>query len=117
VVLGLDARGAKLASDGWTRETPEELIEFAKRAAKLPIAAIIYTDISKDGMLAGPNLERTRAVVDAVDVPVVAAGGVSAVEDIKKLAGTGVDGAIVGRALYEGRLTLTEALQTAEESS
>jgi phosphoribosylformimino-5-aminoimidazole carboxamide ribotide isomerase len=90
-------------------------VEFAKQAAKLPIAAIIYTDISKDGMLAGPNLERTKAVVDAVDVPVIAAGGVSSVEDIKELAKAGVAGAIVGRALYEGRLTLTEAIRTAGE--
>ncbi len=115
IALGLDARGTKLATNGWTQETPEELIAFAKQAAKLPIAAIIYTDISKDGMMAGPNLERTKAVVDAVNVPVIAAGGVSSVEDIKELMKAGVAGAIIGRALYEGRLTLTEAIQTAEE--
>ncbi len=115
IVLGLDARGAKLASDGWTEDTKGELIEFAKQAIKLPIAAIIYTDISKDGMLAGPNLERTKAVVNAVDVPVIAAGGVSSTEDIKALAQAGVSGAIIGRALYEGRLTLTEAIKTAKE--
>jgi len=115
IALGLDARGAKLATHGWTQDAPEELIAFAKQAARLPIAAIIYTDISKDGMLAGPNLERTKAVVDAADAPVIAAGGVSSVEDIKELAKAGVAGAIIGRALYEGRLTLTEALQTAEQ--
>ena len=115
IVLGLDARGAKLASDGWTQDDKGELIEFAKRAVKLPIAAIIYTDISKDGMLAGPNLERTKAVVDAVDVPVIAAGGVSSTKDIKELAKAGVAGAIIGRALYENKITLKEAIQTAKE--
>jgi phosphoribosylformimino-5-aminoimidazole carboxamide ribotide isomerase len=115
IVLGLDARGAKLASDGWTQDTAEEVIEFAKQAAKLPIAAIIYTDISKDGMLAGPNLERTKAVADAVNIPVIAAGGVSSTEDIQKLAKAGVAGAIIGRALYEGRLTLTKAIKTSRE--
>lgn len=115
IALGLDARGAKLATNGWTQDSPEELIAFAKQAAALPIAAIIYTDITKDGMLIGPNLERTKAVADAVDVPVIAAGGVSSVEDIKNLAKAGVAGAIIGRALYEGRLTLTEAIQTAKQ--
>jgi phosphoribosylformimino-5-aminoimidazole carboxamide ribotide isomerase len=115
IVLGLDARGAKLASNGWTKDTTEEVIEFAKRAAKLLIAAIIYTDISKDGMLAGPNLERTKAVADAVNVPVIAAGGVSSTEDIKELAKAGVAGAIIGRALYENKITLKEAIQTAKE--
>jgi phosphoribosylformimino-5-aminoimidazole carboxamide ribotide isomerase len=115
IALGLDARGPKLATNGWTQDSPEELIAFAKQAASLPIAAIIYTDITRDGMLTGPNLERTKAVADAVDVPVIAAGGVTSTEDIKNLAKAGVAGAIIGRALYEGRLTLTDALQTAKQ--
>jgi phosphoribosylformimino-5-aminoimidazole carboxamide ribotide isomerase len=114
IALGLDARGSKLAAEGWTRDYPQPMIDFAKKAAKLPLAAIIYTDIERDGMLSGPNLERTRAVVEAVELPVIAAGGVNSLEDIKKLAATGVAGAIIGRALYEGTLDLVAALEAAK---
>lgn len=110
LVLGLDARGANLATEGWLEQGGLELCEFAKKASDLSISAIIYTDISKDGMLAGPNLERTAALVKAVNVPIVAAGGVTTVKDIKNLKSIGVAGAIIGRALYEGSITLREAL-------
>jgi len=80
------AKGSKVATHGWTQDSSLTLLEFAAEAAKLPIAAIIYTDIAKDGMMTGPNFERTRALVEVVDVPVVASGGVNTVEDIKKLA-------------------------------
>jgi phosphoribosylformimino-5-aminoimidazole carboxamide ribotide isomerase len=113
IALGLDARDDKVATDGWTKNTSEPLLEFAAKAAELPIAAIIYTDITKDGMMAGPNLERTRALVEMVRIPVIASGGVSAISDIKKLAGTGVEAVIIGRALYEGTLNLTEAIEAA----
>lgn len=113
LVLGLDARGSKVASHGWTQNSPEMLIDFAKKASRLPLAAIVYTDISKDGMLSGPNFERTKALVEAVDTPIIASGGVSTVEDIKRLVKIGVDGAIVGRALYEGDLKLTDAIEAA----
>ncbi len=86
VVLGLDARGSKIATEGWLEDSSQSLIEFAKKAAKLPIAAIIYTDITKDGMMAGPNLERTKAIIEAVNVPVVASGGVTTIEDVRKTA-------------------------------
>jgi phosphoribosylformimino-5-aminoimidazole carboxamide ribotide isomerase len=114
IALGLDARGSKLAAEGWTRDYPQPMIDFAKKAANLPLAVIIYTDIERDGMLSGPNLERTRAVVEAVELPVIAAGGVNSIEDIKKLAATGVAGAIIGRALYEGTLDLAAALEAAK---
>ena len=104
IVLGLDARGSKVSTQGWTKEHPETLIEFAQKAASLPIAAIIYTDIDRDGMLSGPNVERTASLVESVDVPIVAAGGVNTIEDILRLAQTGVDGAVIGRALYEGNV-------------
>ena len=111
LVLGLDARGANLATEGWLDQGSQSILDFAKQAADLPLATIIYTDISKDGMLDGPNVERTRQLVEAVDVPIVAAGGVTTVEDIKTLKAAGVAGAIIGRALYEGSITLTEALE------
>lgn len=113
IVLGLDARDDKVATDGWTKNTSESLLEFAIKAAKLPIAAIIYTDITKDGMMAGPNLERTKALAEAVGVAVIASGGVSEIADIKKLAESGVEAVIIGRALYEGTLELADAIRAA----
>jgi len=113
MVLGLDARGSTVATHGWTRDGSKGLLDFAADAAKLPIAAIIYTDISKDGMMAGPNFERTRALIDAVDVPIVASGGISQISDITKLAELGADAVIVGRSLYEGALSLAEAIEAA----
>ena len=114
IVLGLDARGSTVATHGWTRDGSKGLLDFAADAAKLPIAAIIYTDISKDGMMAGPNFERTKALIDAVDVPIVASGGVSQISDIRKLVELGADAAIVGRSLYEGTLSLAEAIEAAK---
>ena len=111
LVLGLDARGSKVATHGWTEEAPETLIEFAQKADELPLGAIIYTDISKDGMLDGPNIDRTPSLVEAVQVPIVAAGGVSSVDDIVNLRKIGVAGAVIGRALYEGTLDLVSALK------
>jgi phosphoribosylformimino-5-aminoimidazole carboxamide ribotide isomerase len=115
LALGLDARGSKVATHGWTQETSHDLLVFAKHAAHLPIAAIIYTDISKDGMMAGPNIERTAALADAVNVPVIASGGVTTIDDIIALAKTKVAGAILGRALYEGKLDLAEAITALRE--
>jgi phosphoribosylformimino-5-aminoimidazole carboxamide ribotide isomerase len=113
IVLGLDAHGSKVAVHGWTEDSQHDLLEFAIKAAKLPIAAIIYTDIAKDGMLEGPNVERTKELVEAVDVPVIASGGVKELDDIKKLNPIGVEGVIVGRSLYEGTLDLAEAIEAA----
>jgi len=114
IVLGLDARGSKVATHGWTQDSPHNLLEFAAEAAKLPLAAIIYTDITKDGMMTGPNLERTKALVEAVAVPVVASGGVNTIEDIKKLAEFSPEAVIIGRSLYEGTLKLSDAIKAAE---
>jgi phosphoribosylformimino-5-aminoimidazole carboxamide ribotide isomerase len=111
LALSLDARGSKVATHGWTQDTHHDLIDFATKAAQLPIAAIIYTDISRDGMLAGPNLERTAALVQAVSTPIIAAGGVTTIEDILSLARINVAGAILGRTLYEGRLDLAQAVK------
>ena len=114
IVLGLDARGSKVATHGWTQDSPHNLLEFAAEAAKLPLAAIIYTDIAKDGMMTGPNLDRTKELVEAVNVPVVASGGVNTIEDIKKLAEFSPEAVIIGRSLYEGTLKLSEAINAAE---
>lgn len=110
LALGLDARGSKVAIRGWVQDSPQHLSEFAAQAAKLPLSAIIYTDIAKDGMLAGPNFERTKALVEAVDIPVVAAGGITTVEDVEKFSRLGVAGVVIGRALYEGSLKLSDAI-------
>jgi len=117
IVLGLDARGSKVATHGWTKDTQPlggaGLLEFATKAAKLPLAAIIYTDITKDGMMAGPNLERTKTLAEAVQIPVIASGGVREIADIRKLAELGVEAVIIGRALYEGTLNLSDAIDAA----
>ncbi len=117
VALGLDAKGSRVATHGWIQDSPQYLLEFAIKAAKLPLAAIIYTDITKDGMMTGPNFERTKALVQAVKVPVIASGGVTKISDIKKLAELGVEAAIIGRALYEGMLELSDAIKAARDSA
>lgn len=111
LVLGLDARGSMVATHGWMEDSAQTMLEFAAQADALPLAAIIYTDISKDGMLSGPNVERTALLVEAVDTPVIASGGVKEVDDIRKLRPIGVAGVVVGRSLYEGTLKLREAIE------
>jgi phosphoribosylformimino-5-aminoimidazole carboxamide ribotide isomerase len=113
VALGLDARGDKVATHGWHEDSGQDAIAFAKKAAALPIAAIIYTDISKDGMLSGPNFERTKTVIDAVDKPVIASGGVTTLDDVRKCAAIGAAGAIIGRAYYEKSITIADAIAAA----
>jgi phosphoribosylformimino-5-aminoimidazole carboxamide ribotide isomerase len=114
IALGLDAKGSHVVTGGWFDEHPKSLLELATEASSLPISAIIYTDVTKDGMLAGPNLERTKILIDSVTVPVIASGGVTTIEDIKNLAAIGAAGAIVGRALYENKITLTDAIKAAK---
>jgi phosphoribosylformimino-5-aminoimidazole carboxamide ribotide isomerase len=116
IVLSLDARGSRIATDGWKKDSSQELIELAKKAAALPLAAIIYTDINRDGMLAGPNIERTKQLAEAVKIPVIAAGGATTIDDIRKLAETKViSAAVIGRALYEGTLNLAEAVNLCKQ--
>jgi phosphoribosylformimino-5-aminoimidazole carboxamide ribotide isomerase len=114
LVLGLDARGSMVATHGWISDTAQTMLDFAAEADRLPLAAIIYTDISKDGMLSGPNIERTQSLAEAVKTPVIASGGVKEAADIRKLTRIGVAGVIVGRSLYEGTLTLPDALAVAQ---
>jgi phosphoribosylformimino-5-aminoimidazole carboxamide ribotide isomerase len=110
VVLGIDARGGRVATDGWLQTSQRPALEMAREYAAFGPGAIIYTDISKDGMLAGPNVEATAELAAAVSVPVIASGGVTSLDDIRRLAKAKVAGCIIGRALYEGRLDLKEAL-------
>jgi phosphoribosylformimino-5-aminoimidazole carboxamide ribotide isomerase len=115
LVLGLDARGSKLATHGWTKTHSQTLLEFALEASRLPLAAIIYTDISKDGMLCGPNIERTKSLADTVEIPVIASGGIYEVADIEKLKAQGnIEAVIVGRAIYEKTIDLAEAIEAAK---
>ncbi|MBU1260682.1 MAG: 1-(5-phosphoribosyl)-5-[(5-phosphoribosylamino)methylideneamino]imidazole-4-carboxamide isomerase [Planctomycetes bacterium] len=117
IVLSLDARGTRIATDGWEKDSSHELLDFAKKAAQLPLDAIIYTDINKDGMLSGPNIDRTKVLAEAISLPVIAAGGVTTIEDIRKLAETKViSAAIVGRALYEGTLNLADAIKVCSKN-
>ncbi len=113
LVLGLDGRDSSISIEGWLEHTEENILEFARKAARLPIAGIIYTDISKDGMLEGPNLDRTALLVNSVDVPVIAAGGVTKTEDITRLGEIGASGAVIGRAIYEGTITVKDAVNAA----
>jgi phosphoribosylformimino-5-aminoimidazole carboxamide ribotide isomerase len=112
IVLSLDARGSKVATDGWKTDSGMEMIDIAQKAAELPLSAIIFTDINKDGMLSGPNIEKTRNLAETVKLPVIAAGGVTTIDDIRKLAETKViAAAIVGRALYENTVDLSAAIE------
>ncbi|MCA9171088.1 MAG: 1-(5-phosphoribosyl)-5-[(5-phosphoribosylamino)methylideneamino]imidazole-4-carboxamide isomerase [Planctomycetales bacterium] len=117
VVLGIDARDGKVATDGWLKTSGTEATELAQRFNDAPLAAIVYTDIAKDGMLCGPNYGAMAEMKQAAACPVIASGGVSQADDIGKLAELGLDGCIVGRALYEQRLTLSDALRMAKRES
>jgi phosphoribosylformimino-5-aminoimidazole carboxamide ribotide isomerase len=117
MVLGIDARKGRVATDGWQKASEVSATRLAHDFSGEPIAAIVYTDITTDGMLAGPNLEAMDEMRRAVQVPVVASGGVTTVTDIAQLAQLGMAGCIVGRSLYEGRLNLAEAISLAREYS
>ncbi|MGR3512812.1 MAG: 1-(5-phosphoribosyl)-5-[(5-phosphoribosylamino)methylideneamino]imidazole-4-carboxamide isomerase [Paracoccaceae bacterium] len=111
VAVGLDARGGKVATRGWAEETEMTVTDLAKAFEDAGIAAIIYTDIDRDGAMGGPNIPATEALARAVEVPVIASGGVSSMDDLLRLRDTGViAGAISGRALYDGAIDLSEAL-------
>jgi len=117
IAFGLDARDGLLAVEGWTETSRRTALEVARSLAPLRPAALIYTDISRDGVKRGVNLTATRALAEAIDLPVIASGGVSSLDDIKALLPLeplGVVGVIVGRALYDGNLDLAEALRVAQ---
>lgn len=112
VAVGLDARNGFVATRGWAEETDVLVTDLAKSFEDAGIAAIIYTDILRDGAMKGPNVTATKALARAVNIPVIASGGVSSIDDLKALKDTGViAGAISGRALYDGAIDLTSALE------
>ncbi|MGH7173389.1 MAG: 1-(5-phosphoribosyl)-5-[(5-phosphoribosylamino)methylideneamino]imidazole-4-carboxamide isomerase [Gemmataceae bacterium] len=113
VCLGIDARQGRVAIQGWERDSEQSALDLARRCAAWPLAAIIYTDISRDGMLEGPNVEATAELASAVSVPVIASGGVTTLEDVARLADRKLAGCIIGRALYEGRIELGAAIARA----
>jgi phosphoribosylformimino-5-aminoimidazole carboxamide ribotide isomerase len=115
LVLGIDARGGRVATEGWLETSETPATELAAQFAGEPLAALIYTDIDTDGMLAGPNLKALAEMQSAVSLPIIASGGVTTAADVRKLAAQRVEGCIIGRALYEGSLTLEEALAAAQE--
>jgi len=114
IAVGLDARGGKVAVQGWAEISELSALEIARRFEDAGVAAIIYTDVTRDGMLKGLNLDATIALADAVSIPVIASGGLASIEDIKALLeprAKKLEGAIAGRALYDGRLDAAEALK------
>ncbi len=113
VAVGLDARDGKVAVQGWAETSELSALDAALRFEDAGVAAIIYTDISRDGLLKGLNLDATIALADAISIPVIASGGLASIDDIKALLEPGaakLEGAIAGRALYDGRLDAAEAL-------
>lgn len=118
LALGLDARLGKLAVRGWTQELAgPTAVEEAERLAGWPIAALVYTDISRDGLLLGPNVESVRALASVSPVPVIASGGVSELADVRRLRRIRLAGVVIGRALYEGAIDLREAIKAAREEA
>lgn len=116
IVVGIDARDGKVALSGWLDVTDTNAVDFAKQVEQAGASRIIYTDILSDGMMKGPNAETTKAVAEAVGIPVTASGGVSSLDDIRALAQlecSGIDEAIIGRALYLERFSLPEAVAVA----
>ncbi len=115
VLIGIDAKNGMVAIKGWEEVTTLNARELANRLELMGVAGIIYTDINRDGMLSGPNIEATREIVEGVKIPVVASGGISSMEDIKNLMQIkGLWGAITGKAIYSGALDLKEAIQLAK---
>jgi phosphoribosylformimino-5-aminoimidazole carboxamide ribotide isomerase len=114
VVLSIDAKAGYAATDGWQLVSPRSALDLARQCESWPLAALVYTDIARDGMLEGPNLEALKELNQAVRLPIIASGGVSTLIDIRRLVRLDLAGCIVGRALYEGRLDLAEAIRSTQ---
>jgi len=114
VVLGLDARSGKLAAAGWTEQTDLTVTKVSRQASSLPLSAIVYTDIDRDGMLTGPDLEGTSELINSTSLPVIASGGIACIDDIARCKEIGCSGVIVGRAYYEGKIDLADAFTIAQ---
>ena len=115
VVIGIDAKNGLVATHGWEAVSDVTAIELGKKMAELGVKTIVYTDISKDGMLAGPNVEATAALSDETNIDIIASGGVSKMEDLDRICEAGIHGAIIGKALYEKRIILSDAVKRFKE--
>lgn len=110
IAVSVDARGGYVATDGWTDTSDVKAIDLVKELEALGVSTIVYTDIAKDGMLQGPNFEEQEAIHEATRMDVIASGGVTTVEDVDKLRELGLYGAIIGKALYDGKLDFTDVV-------
>jgi phosphoribosylformimino-5-aminoimidazole carboxamide ribotide isomerase len=118
VIVGLDARDGKVATDGWSKLTGHDVVDLARKFEGYGIEAVIYTDIGRDGMLSGVNIEATVRLAQTLSVPVIASGGVASLDDVERLCEVeheGIQGAIVGRAIYDGTLDFSAAQARADE--
>ncbi|MDH7499370.1 MAG: 1-(5-phosphoribosyl)-5-[(5-phosphoribosylamino)methylideneamino]imidazole-4-carboxamide isomerase [candidate division NC10 bacterium] len=119
ILLGIDAKGGYVAVEGWTKRTDLKAVDLAKGASRFALSGIIYTDISRDGMLVGPNLSSLREMAEATSLPLIASGGISSLRDVRailSLEAKGVAGMIIGRALYSGDIDLAEAIALSREA-
>ena len=120
IIAGLDAKDGKVAVEGWSKMTGHDVVDLAKKYEDFGVEALIYTDIGRDGMLTGVNVEATLKLAQAIRIPIIASGGLNSVNDVKaicKLAPEGVVGAIAGRALYEGKLDFKQAQAAADKAT
>jgi phosphoribosylformimino-5-aminoimidazole carboxamide ribotide isomerase len=118
IIVGLDAKDGRVATDGWSKLTKHDVVDLARKFEDYGVEGVIYTDIGRDGMLTGVNIEATVRLAQALKVPVIASGGIAGMEDIDRLCQVedeGVEGAILGRALYEGKLDFAAAQTRADE--
>jgi phosphoribosylformimino-5-aminoimidazole carboxamide ribotide isomerase len=120
IIVGLDAKDGKVAVEGWSKVTKHDVVDLAKRFEDYGVESVVYTDIGRDGMLSGVNIEATVRLAQALSIPVIASGGLTNLEDVKRLCAVqheGIMGAITGRAIYEGTLDFTAAQALADELS
>jgi len=118
IIVGLDAKDGKVAVDGWSKLTGHDVLDLAQKFEGYGVEAVVYTDIGRDGMLTGVNIEATVALAQGLAIPVIASGGITNLEDVKRLCaveGEGIMGAITGRAIYEGTLDFAKAQALADE--
>lgn len=111
IAVSIDARNGMVATDGWTETSDVKAVDLLQELAEIGIETVVYTDIMKDGMLQGPNFDELQTMNEAADIDIIASGGVSTEEDIEKLAAKNMYGAIIGKALYEGKLSLEKLLE------
>jgi phosphoribosylformimino-5-aminoimidazole carboxamide ribotide isomerase len=118
IIVALDAKDGKVAIDGWSKMSNHDVIDIAHRFERDGVEAIIYTDIGRDGMMSGINIESTVELASSINIPVIASGGISSMDDIRalcKVEDEGIMGAIIGRALYEGKLDFAQCLKMVDE--